>query len=162
MKTSLQMLDAMKLRLGLESDYAIAKHLGFTKSFLSSVRLGKAGFGDESGLIVAHVLNEDPAYILGLLHAERAKDDRARKVWEKVAATFARPLAALLAALGLFATDADRPAYAGALGAPTVLHNADYSTAWHENINYTRIRLTRTTEVRSKPLKILSFFERLI
>ena len=134
MKTSLQMLDAMKLRIGVQSDYALAKHLGFTKSFLSAVRLGRAGFGDESGLIVAHTLNEPPEYILSLLHAERAKDANARKVWQGMAEKFARAIAALLVVIfpALQSHNADATPFD-----ITLIHDAKTRSPDYLSINYT-------------------------
>ncbi len=135
MKTSLQMLDAMKIRIGVQSDYALAKHLGFTKSFISAVRAAKSGFGDENGLIVAEVLNEPPEYILALLHAERSKGNLSQKVWESIAATFARNVCILIMVLTPFLPAEN--AYAATTNG--VLHNALHRAESVLSINYTPI-----------------------
>lgn len=84
--STVALLDAVKVRHGLGSDYAAASLLGLTRSQVSRYRSGKDYFGDEVALRVAALLGEDAAAVLADVHAERAKDEGTRAVWRGLAA----------------------------------------------------------------------------
>lgn len=83
---TIALLDAVKARHGLKSDYAAAELLGMTRSQISRYRNGQDFFGDEVAIKVASLLGEDPGLILLHVHAERAKDDTSRAVWRGLTA----------------------------------------------------------------------------
>lgn len=89
MKTTAQFLDAVKAKLNLPSDYALAPVLGITKQSVSKLRNGKDCFGDETAEKVAQLLGEQPAYVIACAHAERTKSDSQRRIWETIADKFA-------------------------------------------------------------------------
>ncbi|MDO9011345.1 MAG: hypothetical protein Q7U78_05995 [Gallionella sp.] len=86
MKNTLDFVSDLKTKTGLESDYAIAKLLGVTKTTLSSYRNKKSFFDDSIAIQVADLLNEDAAYVVACIHAERAKHSNERALWERIAA----------------------------------------------------------------------------
>jgi hypothetical protein len=84
MKTTVQYLDAVKRRLDLPSDYAIAKALGLTRAAVSKQRNGDSSFDDLTAVRVAEILGLDPMEVIAACNAERARDDDARRVWERL------------------------------------------------------------------------------
>lgn len=81
MKTTAQYLDAVKERLHLPSDYALAKYWHVSKQDISEYRSGKRTLGEDRAIAVAHILGINPAEPLISSHAERAKSEEAKKVW---------------------------------------------------------------------------------
>ncbi|WP_313818889.1 hypothetical protein [Cupriavidus sp.] len=80
----LEYLDAAKSALDIESDYALAKHLGVTKGAISAIRQGKAGIGEELAISIADILHIDAFEIVAAASFERAKSERARALWASV------------------------------------------------------------------------------
>lgn len=81
MKTTLQYIDAIKLRHGIESDYAVAKLLGTSRQAVSKYRQGNTSFDDLTALHVAELLGVNPLEVIAAANAERAKNDDARRTW---------------------------------------------------------------------------------
>lgn len=94
MKTTVQFLDAVKEKLGIESDYALAKRLGFSLSAVSNYRTGRRFLDDDSALAIATVLEVHPFSVIANANAERAKTPEQRARWsgvmEKFSASFKR------------------------------------------------------------------------
>lgn len=78
--TSLEYLDAVKKRLGITSDYALAAALGVTRSAVSKFQKG-AVFGDDVALTVAEILEVEPIAVIAAANAERAKTPEAKARW---------------------------------------------------------------------------------
>lgn len=76
-----QLLDAVKARHGLSSDYALAKFLEVSKSAVSNWSAGVSSPDDMMALRIADELDLDPAYTLALVHANRNKYGNAQHVW---------------------------------------------------------------------------------
>lgn len=85
--TSLEYLDAVKERLGIVSDYALAARLGITRSAVSKFQKG-AVFGDDVALTVAEILQLHPMEVIAAANAERAKTDEQKARWEGVMEKF--------------------------------------------------------------------------
>lgn len=79
--TTIEYLDAIKGRLGIASDYALAKRLGFPQATISGYRTGRRVFDDEAALTVAQVLNIEPILVIAAANAERAKTPEVRQRW---------------------------------------------------------------------------------
>lgn len=84
MNTS-ELLDAVKDRLDLPSDYALAKYLGISHQRVYKLRSSNGHLGDEAALKVAEALDLDPGRFLVEVHAARTKCPAARKALEQVA-----------------------------------------------------------------------------
>lgn len=84
MKTQ-EMLDAVKSRAGISSDYAAAQLLGVTRAQMSRYRNGKDYPGDDQAMKIADLLAIDAGFIVSCIHAERASTDTTRALWEGIA-----------------------------------------------------------------------------
>lgn len=78
--TTLEYLDAVKKRLGISSDYALAKRLGVTRSAVSKFQNG-AVFGDDVAVTVAEILQIHPMEVISAANAERAKTPEQKARW---------------------------------------------------------------------------------
>lgn len=81
MKTTLEYLDAVKAKFGIESDYALAPRIGVTRAAISKYRNKKDHMGDETAIRVAALLELDTALVLAAVHVERARSDTERAAW---------------------------------------------------------------------------------
>lgn len=89
MQTTNQLLDELKARYGLPSDYALGKFLGHKgQSRISHYRSGRSQFDDEEAAKVAGLLDKSPAYVIACAHAERTKSAEQRRIWETIAEKF--------------------------------------------------------------------------
>lgn len=115
MKT-VQLLDAVRAKHKLPSDYAAAGLLGLTRAQISRYRNGKDFFGDEVALRVAALLEADPAVIVADMHAERARDEQGRALWLGISERLraAGVAAVVLLSLGFWTGGPDGGAYASA------------------------------------------------
>lgn len=78
---TLEYLAACKARLGIESDYALAKQLGVRQPTISSYRMGRSRMDDDVALKVAEILNLHPLQVIAAANAERAKTDEQKARW---------------------------------------------------------------------------------
>ncbi len=102
MKTTVQFLDAVRVRHGLTSDYQLAKFLGVTHTTISNYRVGRSMMGEEMCLKIAATLSlDDPGEVLVAIAHEREKRPEVKRAWERVAKRLAASTAAVLVALGL-------------------------------------------------------------
>lgn len=78
-------IDRVKAAHGLQSDYAAAKALGFSRNTISNYRSGSRHTFDDAGCLkVAELLGIDPAVVLVDQAMERARLDGARGAWSAV------------------------------------------------------------------------------
>ena len=101
MRTTIEFLDALKIKLGVSSDYALAAKLGITRAAVSGYRTGRDCFGDEMAVTVGELLGINPAFVMACAHAERAKAGKVKNYW--IAAAERMAAAVFLAVcIGLF------------------------------------------------------------
>jgi plasmid maintenance system antidote protein VapI len=101
MRTTIEFLDALKAKLGVTSDYALAAKLGITRAAVSGYRTGRDYFGDEMAVTVGELLGINPAFVMTCAHAERAKAGKVKNYW--IAAAERMAAAVFLAVcIGLF------------------------------------------------------------
>ncbi|MFZ6748054.1 DUF3693 domain-containing protein [Undibacterium sp. Ren11W] len=81
-------LKQAKICLGIESDYALAKEIGMSRSNISSLTNGKTTMGDATALSIAKIIKKEPAIVLAEMHAEREKDPALKAVWLSVMEKF--------------------------------------------------------------------------
>ena len=124
-----QLLDAVKHRLQIHSDYALAARLGMKRQGIRDLR--ERGLSDARCVQVAQILEVDPAQVLAWVHAERAQDPAVRKVWEKLAKSIGSAAAAILLALAISISGGIRAANAAyqAISYP-VIHYAKFIRSW--------------------------------
>lgn len=89
---TLEYLAACKDRLGIDSDYALAKRLGVRQPTISSYRAGRSRMDDDVALKVAEILELHPMQVIAAANAERAKTEEQKARWiglmEKFSASF--------------------------------------------------------------------------
>lgn len=73
---------AAKSKLGVDSDYAIAKHLHVGQTTISNYRTKRNNFDDEMAAKVAAILGVNPAVIVASAYHARAKTDAQKQVWQ--------------------------------------------------------------------------------
>lgn len=89
---TLEYLDAVKAKLGVESDYAVAKKLNIRHSTISGYR-GRGGqMDDEVAAKVADVLDIHPGLVMLDMHRERAKTPAEASIWQDIYKGFRSPL----------------------------------------------------------------------
>lgn len=79
--STLHYLSAVKKRLSIESDYALAKALKIRHSTICGYRAGKSRMDDDVALKIADILGLNPLEVIAAANAERAKSDEMRTVW---------------------------------------------------------------------------------
>lgn len=101
MNTSNSYLDAVKTKLGLVSDYQLAKFLGCGHARISNYRSGYSKFDDEMAVKAASILEIDPMIVIAAVNAERAKNEETKAIWKALFERLGGVAATLLIASGL-------------------------------------------------------------
>jgi len=99
MKT-LEYLDATKARLGLPSDYALAKRLEVTKETVSQLRSGKMQISDAMARKISEILGVSPIEVLIAKNAEKAKDPEIQAGWNALLEKISKGFELLLSGAG--------------------------------------------------------------
>jgi DNA-binding XRE family transcriptional regulator len=107
MKTA-EYLDAVKVRLALPSDYALAKVLGVVTSSIIAYRNGRSAMGIEVCMKVGDFLQMDGHMIYADGQIERAKKPEIAAFWKSISEKFSESFKALL--LGASPIRTGRPA----------------------------------------------------
>lgn len=89
-------LQAVKTRLDITSDYALAARLGITRSAVSRLQQGGVSFSDDVALTIAEILNLNPLVVIASANAERAKTPEQRARWSGVMEKFSLSFNSLL------------------------------------------------------------------
>lgn len=97
MQTYRETLDALVTRAG--SERRAAAYFGISQSSFNNWMRGRALPNDDQARRVAELLGHDAAYVAALIHAQRAKSNETREMWNRVAQAFALMRAAVLSAL---------------------------------------------------------------
>jgi hypothetical protein len=94
LKTTAQYLDAAKRKLGIESDYALAPHLGVTKQAISKMRNRPLVMSNTMAAKIAEILEIDLMRVIADMELERGSND---ELWKRIAKSVA---AGVLVAIG--------------------------------------------------------------
>lgn len=111
-------IDRVKSERGIESDYAVAKFLGVTRSTVSNYRIRPGATLDEDVSIkVAEALDLRPAVVMFDQIKERSKSPRVSEVLDEVIKAAGGKAASILlaAAVGVGAVGSPASARAGAM-----------------------------------------------
>lgn len=92
---TLEYMAACKARLGIESDYALAKALGLSQTGLSNYRTGRSRMDDDVALKVAEILEVHPLQVIAAANAERAKTPEQKARWTGLMEKFSTSFNAL-------------------------------------------------------------------
>jgi transcriptional regulator with XRE-family HTH domain len=80
-----EVLDAVKARHGLASDYKLAQFLGMGDANVRNYRHGRSLPDERAVQKIADALGEPPYILLAEIQAQRAHSDEARGLWERMA-----------------------------------------------------------------------------
>jgi hypothetical protein len=116
MTTTIELIDQAKKIAGCESDYSFAKKFGFPIQTVSNWRHGRT-FDDAAAEVIAEILHREPGELMAISQAQRAKDDKSRARWLRVAALLAAAVLPPAASGGIGTTSYNN--------APYVVVNAD-------------------------------------
>ena len=81
---TLQYLDAAKVRLGIESDYALAKALGIRASTIAGYKSRGGQMDDEIATKVAAAAGIHPGIVMLDMHRARAKTPAEQSIWQEI------------------------------------------------------------------------------
>lgn len=99
-------IEAAKKKLGITSDYAIAKELGMSKAAFSRYKTGGRVIDDYTAAKLAEVLGINALEVIAAANAEREKDSAKVAFWRRLATGGkAASLASVLIVGGFFAID---------------------------------------------------------
>jgi hypothetical protein len=82
MKTT-EYIDALRVKLNARSDYHLAQMLVMQQNQLARYRKGGT-FDNNMAARVAKILELPPFAIIADMELERAKDDKAREMWQEI------------------------------------------------------------------------------
>jgi len=85
---STEYLDAVRTKLQLPSDYALAKVLGITREAVSALRNEKTSMGIETATKIGEILDIDCHIIYANGQIERAKTQEMKVFWEAITEKF--------------------------------------------------------------------------
>jgi transcriptional regulator with XRE-family HTH domain len=78
-------IEEAKKKLGLVSDYGIAKKLGMSQAAFSRYKSGERVIDDYTAAKLAEVLKISPLEVIAAANAEREKDSGKADFWRKIA-----------------------------------------------------------------------------
>jgi DNA-binding XRE family transcriptional regulator len=93
-------LDAVKAKLALPSDYALAKVLGITQSSVTQFRNGRSALGIETCMKVGEILRVDGHAVYADGQIERAKNAQISDFWREISEKFSASFKSLLPGFG--------------------------------------------------------------
>lgn len=93
---TMELLEAVKVRRGIASDYALAKALGVSQPTVASYRAGNSRISDDVALTVAEILGMNPLIVIAAANAERAKTPEQRARWTGLMEKFSGSFRSLL------------------------------------------------------------------
>ena len=89
MLTTKQILDLIKEKYDLTSDYQLFKFTGWGQSTISGYRLKPQYLSDAHAIQAAKLLDLPAGFVMACIHAERAKVKNIKNEWEHTAALLA-------------------------------------------------------------------------
>jgi len=85
---TIEYLQAVKTRLNITSDYALAQHLGMSKQAIGANMKGKSTLSDETAAKVAAILEVHPGIVMLDMHRERASSPEQASIWNEITKGF--------------------------------------------------------------------------
>lgn len=97
---TIEYLDAVKAKLSLPSDYALAKALGVVTSSIIAYRGGRSAMGIEVSMRVGEILGIDGHTVYADGQIERAKNGEQAAFWKTISEKFSESFTNLLLGYG--------------------------------------------------------------
>lgn len=85
---TIEYLNETKKALVIESDYALAKALGITRSGISALMTGRNSMSDETAVKVATIIKKHAGIVILDMHRERASSPEQANIWSEIAKGF--------------------------------------------------------------------------
>lgn len=85
MLTTKQILDLIKKKYDLTSDYQLFKFTGWGQSTISNYRKKPQYLSDAHAIQAANLLEMPAGFIMSCIHAERAKNKTVKEEWKNAA-----------------------------------------------------------------------------
>ena len=130
MKSTIQYLEEAKEKLGLKSDYALAKWMGVTRAAISGYKSGRTTIDDYAAAKIADALGIPDIEVIYAANAERERNEERRDFWQKKLVELGGIAASIIfACVTLKVTLAPQEAMAQGLEGkrfPSVIHYAKY------------------------------------
>jgi hypothetical protein len=86
--TAAEYMDALQLKLGVNSDYAVARVIGVSRQAASRYRLGMGHFDDEIARKVGEILEIHPGIVMLHMYADRTRDEGIKELWKDITRGF--------------------------------------------------------------------------
>lgn len=100
MSATNQLLDQARARHQI-TDWKLAQLMGVVPSAIKNWRAGRNYPDDLAAVRLAELAGEDQAVAVARIHAERAKGDQARELWQQIADRLAKVAACIVAGVTL-------------------------------------------------------------
>lgn len=81
-------IDALREKLGVSSDSAVARALGVGRQTISNYRHHGISMDDDVAAKAAELLGIQPATVLLDMYTERTRDPKIKGIWEQIGAAF--------------------------------------------------------------------------
>ncbi|MFZ6686422.1 helix-turn-helix domain-containing protein [Undibacterium sp. SXout11W] len=81
---TIQYLNEAKAKLGISSDYALAQHLGVTRSYMSKLMAGKNHLSDELAQEIAKIIGVHSGIVVLDMHRQRAITPSEVNLWNEI------------------------------------------------------------------------------
>lgn len=81
----LDVLDRAKQRMGVTSDYAVCKALGFSAQKMNHWRHGRVLPDEKATQLLGSAAGMDPDYLCAMWQAQRISDPVAKQAWLRIA-----------------------------------------------------------------------------
>jgi hypothetical protein len=104
MQTTVELVAAVAAIYG--SDRKAAAHFNVSQTTFSRWHNGDDHPSEEKAVQLAELLQLDPAFVLAVIRADKAKNEAARAAWSRIAATFSKAAAVVLVVGGALAPEA--------------------------------------------------------
>lgn len=127
MRTTVQLLNAVKARHQVTSDYRLAQLLGCNSSAIYGYRAGRSRLDETMCMRVAELLNEPAGAILAEVAAERAKRPEVKKAWETAARAAAAGATALFLLVIFYSGAVDLEVISAGMMIPGFTHYAQWA-----------------------------------
>lgn len=99
MLSTRDLLSAVKAAQGLPSNYALARFLKVTDVTVANWHHGRTCPDDEMGAKLAALAGLDEGFVVASMHAERAQNEGARQVWQRIAQRLQAAAAVMVTAI---------------------------------------------------------------
>jgi transcriptional regulator with XRE-family HTH domain len=81
-------LDAIRAKLEIHNDSALARALGVSRQTISSYRLKSVSMDDDVAARAAELLGVQPGTVLLDMYTERTRDPRIKSIWAQIGVAF--------------------------------------------------------------------------